>query len=358
MLLTILIVLFSLVALLIIHELGHFITAKKLGVKVEEFGIGYPPRIFGKKFGETLYSINLLPFGAFVKIQGEEEKIEGERSFSERPVWQRALITLGGVVSFWIISFLIFSLIAGVWGLPQVVSDEFSGEAKVQIIQISRNSPAEKAGLLPGDKIIKAQSGEDVKEITKIKEIQDFIASHKGKEVVVSIERGKEILSFDLVPRVSPPEGEGAIGVALARVSRFKYSWYQSIWQGLRVTGEKTVQIPMVLGMMLKRAIKGEKVEGVQLVGPIGIGDLMSKALDSGIDNFLMFLAMISLWLALVNIMPIPALDGGKLLFLAIEALRKKPVSQDFEQKVTTFFFLALILLMVFVTIKDIIRLL
>lgn len=347
MVLEIIIVIIALIGLLVIHELGHFLTAKKLGVKVEEFGIGYPPRIFGRKFGETIYSINLLPFGAFVRIQGEEEKVEGERSFSERPILHRSAIILGGVVTFWIVAFLIFTVVAGVWGLPQAVGDDFPGKAQVQIIQVAKNSPAQLAGLKAGDVI---------ENFGKVKALQDFTKENTGKEITLTVKRGKETLNVSLVPREAPPENQGAMGVALARVARFKYPFYQAPLIGAKATGVRTVQIPIVLGTILRRALQGEKVEGVELVGPIGIGDLMSQSLRSGVDNFLLFLAMIALWLALVNILPIPALDGGKFLFLIIEAVRKKPVSQAIEQKLTAVFFLALILLMALVTVKDIMR--
>lgn len=123
MILTILIAFISLIALIVLHEFGHFILAKKFGAKVEEFGIGYPPRLFGKKFGETIYSLNLLPFGAFVKVHGEEGGVENYRSFTNKSIWQRVLIVLGGVVSFWIIAAILLTIVAGVWGLPVAVLD-------------------------------------------------------------------------------------------------------------------------------------------------------------------------------------------------------------------------------------------
>ena len=139
---------FSIIALMVLHEFGHFILAKKFGVKVEEFGVGYPPRIFGKKFGETIYSLNLLPFGAFVKIYGETERTEDPWSFGGKPIWQRALVILGGVVSFWVISFVLFSVVMSL-GLPVGIEDEDTAgfkNPKVQIYEISQGSPAEKAG--------------------------------------------------------------------------------------------------------------------------------------------------------------------------------------------------------------------
>ncbi len=357
MLLTILVIFLTLIILLVLHELGHFILAKKFGVKVEEFGIGYPPRIFGKKFGETIYSINLLPFGAFVKITGEEGEVDDPRSFSQKPLRQRASIILGGVVSFWIIAFLIFSLIAGVWGLPHAVSDDFQGKAQVQIIEIAKDSPAELAGIKAGDKIIELKAQSSKLKINKVKEIQEFTNIYKGKEIVLTLKRAEEFLDVSLIPRVSPPEGEGAIGIGLARVAKIKYPWYQAPYIGARVTFQKTWQIPVVLGNLFQKFLKGEKVQGVELVGPIGIGKIMGQSLKLGIDNFLMVVGLIAVWLALFNALPIPALDGGKFLFLVIEGIRKKPISQEIEQKITISFFLVLILLMIFVTVKDVIRL-
>src|SRR4030042_1003713 len=160
MIFTIVITFISIIALLVLHEFGHFIVAKKMGVKVEEFGVGYPPRIFGKKIGETIYSVNLLPFGAFVKIpgeSGEKSNLEDYQSFTGKPVWQRALIMLGGVVSFWIVAAILLSIVYGI-GAPQAISDEETGplvNPKIQLIGIASDSPAEEAGLKAGDAILK-----------------------------------------------------------------------------------------------------------------------------------------------------------------------------------------------------------
>jgi regulator of sigma E protease len=365
MLSAILIVIFVIIGLLILHELGHFLMAKKFGVRVEEFGIFLPPRIFGKKIGETIYSFNLLPFGAFVKITGEEERVESPRSFSQKPLWQRALIILGGVVSFWIIGFFIFTLLAGIWGLPISVDDEFNLRdfrkgvevvegPEVQIVGIAPNSPAERAGLQIGDTLKKFSISNSQFPINKIKEIQELTQKYKGKEIMLTIQRGKEVLEVSLVPRVSPPENEGPIGISLARIVKLKYLWFRAPLQGALVTSQQTIQIPLLLGKAISGIVKGEKVKGLKFVGPIGIGNIMVHALEIGFDNFLMLVAVISIWLALFNLFPIPALDGGKLLFLTIEGIRKKPVSQELERTITTFFFFALILLMIFVTLKDI----
>lgn len=360
MVLIILVVFLSIIGLLVLHEFGHFIIAKKLGVKVEEFGVGYPPRLFGKKIGDTLYSINLLPFGAFVKILGEggeKSKLEDYQSFSSKSVGQRALILLGGVVSFWIIAVVLLSIVFAM-GVPQVISDEESGplvNPKVQILAVAPDSPAEKAGIRIGDAIIKLQTQI---EINKVKEVQELTEEYKGQEVTLTIQRGKEIFETSLVPRISPPEGEGAMGIALVRTAEKSYPWYEAPIKGieatLNLTGEVVVGWVKVLGSLFQG--KGLP-KGVQLMGPIGIGSLLTQAVQIGINYFLQFIAIIAIYLAIFNILPIPALDGGKLLFLAIEKIKGSPVNQKIEENITTIFFSLLILLMIWVTIKDIIRL-
>ncbi len=362
---TILIIFFTLIGLMALHEFGHFLVAKKFGVKVEEFGIGYPPRIFGKKIGETIYSINLLPFGAFVKIMGSDERVGHPRSFSEKPIWQRALILVGGVVTFWIIAFVLISFVAGTQGVPEAVPDDFTGnfrEVRVEILGVAPDSPAEEAGIKLGDEIVKMRNAayslpvEDIKPVETVKEVQDFIADNLGREVIIILQRIDKTLEVSLVPRVSPPEGEGAIGISLVRVADIVYPWYKAPERGGWFVYRYTVNMPKILASALVRAIKGEKVEEVKFLGPIGIGQMMGKVMNRGVANFLIFVSAISVWLALFNLFPIPALDGGRLLFLAIEKARNKPVSEKLEQKITTTFFILLICFMVLVTIKDILR--
>jgi regulator of sigma E protease len=350
MIINILIILIFLVGLITIHELGHFLVAKKFGVAVEEFGIGYPPRIFGKRIGETLYSFNLLPFGAFVKIKGEEESIEDPRSFSKKPIWQRALILIGGVLSTWVVAVLILSFIAFYWGIPTAIPDNLTinQESSVAILYVEEGSPANEAGIKAGDKIV---------DFGRVEDFQNFIEDHLGEKILLSLKRGSDILDVKLIPRLVHEEDQGAVGVGLTRVANIKYPWYQAPFQGLTIAAQKTIEFPVVLANAGLKAIQGEKVEGVQLVGPVGVGKIMTNALEEGLFNFLIFFSMIAVWLSFVNILPIPALDGGKLLFLGIERVRGKPINRDIEQKVNLTFFGLLIVLMIFVTIKDIINL-
>lgn len=372
MFLTIIIAFISLIGLIVLHELGHFLLAKKFGVKVEEFGIGYPPRLFGKKIGETIYSLNLLPLGGFVKIYGQEKRIDHPRSFSTKPFYQKALIILGGVVSFWVIAAILLSIIMYL-GVPmQIGDDENQGlvDPKVQIMAVALNSPAQEAGIRVGDTIKQFSISLDASgrtprraafqfPINKMREVQEFTETHRGQEITLTIQRGKEIFDVSLVPRESPPKDQGAMGVALVRTALKSYSWYQAPVQGILATGNLTGMVIKGWGMTIASLFQGKGVPpGVELRGPVGIFELFAQVGSLGVTYFLHFIALIAICLALINVLPIPSLDGGWLLFLVLEKIKGKPVSQKIEQKVTIFFFCLLITLMVYVTIKDIARIL
>jgi len=349
----------SLVVLIILHELGHFLLAKRFGVKVEEFGIFLPPRLISKKIGETVYSLNLLPFGAFVKLHGETDQGRSEHwSFGQKPIWQRALIILGGVVSFWIVSAILLSIMMGL-GAPTAISDEENEDLidpRVMVMAVTPNSPAEMAGIRLGDTIRKFSIFNFQSPINKVRELQELTEKYKGEEVTLTIERGREIFEVSLVPRVSPPEGEGPMGVVLVRTAMKPYPWHQALIQGVITTVNLTLAIIQGWIETLVLAVRREPI-GVELVGPVGIVGLIAQVGRLGISYFLQFIAIISVHIALFNLLPIPALDGGKLVFLGIEAVRKKPISLKTEQQITAFFFVLLIALIIWVTIHDIKRL-
>ncbi len=356
MFLNLILAFFSLIGLIILHELGHFVFAKKFGVKVEEFGIGYPPRLLSKKIGETVYSLNVLPFGAFVKILGEEKRTTDPRSFSAQPIKKRVWIVLGGVLSFWVISAILLSIVM-VIGQPVMVGDEESGvlNPRVQIIGVAPGSPAEETGLKMGDTIEEVLVNNSSVPIFKIFEFQKIVENYKGREIVLKIKRGKETFETKIVPRLSPPENEGPIGITLARVGIKKWPWYQAPWQGIKATINLTLGIIQGLGYAVFRAIKGLPTQA-QLIGPVGIFALFSQMTKLGTVYFIQMIVLVSLHLAIFNLLPIPVFDGGKLLFLGIEAIRKKPVSERVERNLSAFFFVLLIILMIVVVIKDINR--
>ena len=277
----ILIAFLSLIGLLVLHELSHFAAAKYFGIEVGEFGVGYPPRIFGKKIGETLYSLNLLPFGAFVKIEDKDLK--------EKPFWQQAIVLLAGIVSFWIIAILLLTIVFST-GSPVQVLDEDNGnlvDPRVQVVAVSSGSPAEQAGLQIGDVIEKVKNyDKSEEEVDKVGQIQLFSEKNAGKEVIMIIGRGKESFEVSLVPRESPPEGEGPLGIALARVATKKYSFFQALYQAASTSLNLTWLIIKGFFDMIKGALLREPLE-VELVVPVGIFDIFVKAGNLGPVYFL-----------------------------------------------------------------------
>lgn len=347
-----------LIGLLVLHEFSHFILAKKFGVKVEEFGVGYPPRIWGKKFGETLYSINLLPFGAFVRLPNDEASKSDSENFRGKSFWQKFFVITGGVISFWLIAAVLFSIVMGL-GVPTAIGDEENHNLvnpKVQIAYIAKNSPAEKAKLAIGDAVINFKYQNSDLKITKVKEFQDLTNRHRGEEIILKVQRGKEIFDVSLVPRLSPPADEGPIGVALVRTAMVSYPWYRAPLEGIKITGILTIETLKGWGQALGNLVKRQPT-GVQLMGPVGIFDLFAKASQLGISYFLQFIAIISVYMALFNILPIPMTDGGRLLFVLIGKIKGRPIKQEIEQGIDAAFFLLIIGLMIWVTIKDIARL-
>jgi len=355
MVLEIIIAVISIITLVSLHELGHFLVAKKFGVKVEEFGIGYPPRIIGKRIGETFYSLNLLPFGAFVKMPGEIGESKDPRSFSAQSVGRRILIALGGVVTFWIMAAFLFSIVFSL-GAPTVVEDETVTnitDPKVQITSVDSNSPADLVGIKAGDIIKEMSFGEQVEVPSTIKEVQDFTNNHLGKEIFLTVERKGELITLSLIPRITPPTGQGPMGVGLVRTAIKKYPWYLAPGQGIITTINLTVGIIQGYGQAIVNVIQGIP-SGVQMAGPVRVFQMLSYAQQMGLNHFIGFLGMISIYLAIFNILPIPALDGGKIAFLVLEGIRKKPIPKRIEYNITAGFFILLLILMVWVTINDI----
>jgi regulator of sigma E protease len=355
---TILLVFFSLIGLILLHELGHFVFAKKFGVKVEEFGLFLPPRIWGKKFGETLYSINWIPAGAFVKMQGEDDSSEKDSSsFASKPIWQRMIIVAAGVVSFWIISVVLLSAVFMSGAMEAISDDDPVENARVQIISVVKDSPAFLAGIKPGDIIESVTFEGRAVSIDKVAQVQE-IAAGGEPELVLEIARPDGNLTVALAPRQNPPAGEGAMGVGLMRTAQKSYSFFPAIGNGFLATWNMTIGVFDGWGQIIGRLVKKEGMPpGAQLVGPVGIMQMMADQAKMGMNYYFQFVAMISVYLAVFNALPIPALDGGRLMFLALEAIRKKPVSQKLEQTLTTVFFLALMILALIVTAQDVVRL-
>ncbi len=343
------IVIASLVVLILIHELGHFAFAKYFGVRVDEFGIGIPPRLFGKKIGETLYSINLFPLGGFVKMQGEDKAEPGERSFSEKPIYQRAIILFAGVAAFFIMAIVIFSVVSTM-GVRHVVSAEETNitDPQVMVMGVAPDSPAENAGVKMGDVIF----GINGKEVTTIDELVSEINDEK---VTLSFLKGEEVIDLELTPRVDYPEEEGAVGLSMVLTSEESYPFYIAPLQGVKMTFNITSNVIFGFYSMISSFVTGSELPpGMEIGGPVKIVEVGAESMQRGLVDYLNFIGIISISLAVLNILPIPALDGGRLLFLGIEKIKGSAISQKLEQNLNAVFFLLLITLMIFVTFKDI----
>ena len=355
---TIVVAILAISILVLLHEMGHFFTAKKFNVKIQEFGIGLPPRLFGKKRGETLYSVNALPIGGFVRMEGEETRSSDPRSFNMKPIWQRFLIVAAGVLVFWIIAAVIFTVLGATSGIPMAVDDSDSEgirNPQVRIIGVAPDSPAESIGIELGDTILSI----DGQRVDKVGEVIDLIQLRLGQEVVLGIQRSGSELDVTLVPRVDPPADQGAMGVALARSAQIRYEWYQAPYEGVVLTGQVTWAIIKMMGTLVSNLIGGQGLPpGAQLSGPVGVIGLLSNTFALGIPSFLFFIALISIYLAIFNSLPIPALDGGRMFFILLEGVRRKPLSQTLEQRLILASFMILIPFIVWVTIGDVIRLL
>ena len=345
--------------LVFVHEFGHFIFAKRAGMKVEEFGLGFPPRIWGVKKGETFYSINLIPFGGFVKILGEEgEERNNPRSFSSKPAGPRLKVIIAGVTMNFFLA-VVLLMVTNFFGLRiGLIDDKTASTARdkaVQIIEVSKDSPADKAGLKLLDEVRGFKLNGSFKEISNAEDVQDFVRENTGQPVTIVIKRNKEILEKQIMPRINPPAGQGALGVSLALTGVVSYPWYEAIWRGVYDAVILTINTVIGYFVLFKTLLlKGKLIADVS--GPVGIATLTGQAARMGINYLMQFTAMISINLAVLNIIPFPALDGGRALLIIIEKLKGSPVNKKAEQLVNVIGFALLILLMVYVTTKDIIR--
>src|SRR3989344_2418297 len=346
--------------LILAHEWGHFIIARRSGLIVEEFGFGFPPRIFSIKRGETLYSINLLPLGGFVKILGEDgTELENPKSFSSKPVGIRSLITVSGVFMNFLLAVVL--LVIGFYvGLPQIIDKDNEALAKnieIQIVAVSNDSPAEKSGIKMGDIIKYVKSGNKNVAINEIAILQENINDSKGKEIILTIQRGKKILEINAVPRINPPEREGALGIALAKTGVIFYPWHKSFWLGIKSTFILSWEIIKGFVGLLKNLIISGKIPQ-DISGPVGIAVLTNQAATLGFIYLLQLVAIISLNLAVLNLIPFPALDCGRLLFLGIEKIKGSKVNPKIENAIHSIGLVLLLALVVLITYRDILKLL
>lgn len=352
---SILVFILVLSVLVLSHEFGHFIVARKSGIKVEEFGFGLPPRIWGKKVGDTTYSINALPFGGFVRLHGEQDEdatTDTTHSFLHKSKKVRSLVVIAGVIMNFVLAILAFAIVYSFSGVPK-------DTGRVRVVEVSTDSPAQKAGIVPGDVITKV-NGETVKSSDTF---VSKTAEAAGKTVTYLVERdvnGRlQEQTVKLTPRQNPPEGQGPVGVVISTMELYYppavlrpfYGVYYGFKDG--VFWGKTI----VTGLwdMVSGIFRGVAPKGVS--GPIGIYAVTTEASRSGILTLINFIGILSVNLAILNIVPFPALDGGRLLFIGIEAVTRKKVPTKVEAIINNVGFLILITLLVAISIGDVRRL-
>lgn len=349
---TVLIFIITLSILVLVHEFGHFLMAKKMGVRVEEFGIGLPPKLFGIKKGETLYTVNLLPIGGFVKLFGEEygESTNGNknRTFVNKKPWQKTLIVLGGVIGNFLLGWFIFSYLV-TQGIPVPTN-------KVIVEKITKNSPASLSGLQEKDVIKKIIFENNTINLTSANTLIEETKKSAGKNIKLLVQRNEQQLTVDLVPRVNPPKGEGPLGISITSYMEKKYPWYSAPYYGLIEAFSITSKIASELGKLLFGFVTFQK-QNVDVAGPVGIANLAGQAIKFGRNAFLEFLALLSLNLAIINIFPFPALDGGRLVFVLYEGFTKKKPNKDFEKYTNLIGFIMLLSLAALITVNDIVKL-
>lgn len=351
-----LIILFGAISILVlIHELGHFLAARFFGIWVEEFGLGLPPRIFSIKRGNTIYSVNLIPAGGFVKLHGEEEgtldhsKIKKPKlAFFSKPWWQKVIVLIAGV-------FMNFILALGI--ITYLFTRGVPTPTNVAIAQVSQNSPALEAGFEPNDIIISVGG----KEIKTIEQVTTAVSEHLESPTEFIITRTtdgvEETLTLSAVPRRNPPEGQGALGIVLSQnFTTLKYPIYTAWYHGLRETLKMSVMLVWAIIGVFRDFITGFTVPK-DVAGPIGMYQLYGEARKYGLSAVLELSGLISLNLAIINLFPIPPLDGSRLMFILVERATGKKLKKEWEQNLYKFSFLFLILLFLLISFQDIKRL-
>mgnify|MGYP000316939231 CR=1 FL=1 len=355
---SILIFIIILSTLVLVHEFGHFIAAKKSGVLVEEFGIGFPPRLLSIKIKETIYSINLIPLGGFVKLYGEEYKEISQKpkfksqklknkAFAYKNPWQKILIIVAGVVGNFFLGWFLISYLF-TQGVPIPAN-------KVIVEKVQDKSPAKIANLQPKDAIYALKVNEKIYSIKTSTDLISLTKKYGGKKITLYVERAEKKFKTTIIPRTNPPKNEGPLGVVITSFVEKKYPWYQAPYYGLIHAAKITQKIISELSKTLIQIITFKK-PSVDVSGPIGIARFTSEAVKFGHKAIFELTALLSLNLAVVNLLPFPALDGGRLIFALYEAITKKRINKKLESYLNLFGFIFLITVAILISINDILK--
>lgn len=352
-LLTVVVFAVMLLALVLVHEAGHFWAAKRAGCRVEEFGFGFPPRLYSIERGGTTYSFNLLPIGGFVKIEGEDMDSTdlSATSFASKSAPWRVFILAAGVFMNIVLAYVLLTA-QSIVGAPTLVTNENDAvltQHKTYILEVVPSSPAAEAGIKEFDRVVSIAGIEN----PTIAQIQSSTSQYTGSTIPILIDRAGLKEERDVFVREHPPTGEGAMGVSLASTGLEKTPWWQAPWKGLVRTWDMLTAIVFQFGILIQR-IFSEGIVDEAFTGPIGIAVYTNEATQLGLPYLLEFMALISLNLAIINILPIPALDGGRIVFVLMEKVIGRRVLNLVESKAHAVGFVLLIALMVLITLKDV----
>ena len=365
---SILIFVIVLIVLIVSHEFGHFITAKLSGIGVEEFGLGLPPRIKGYMWRGTLYSINWLPFGGFVRIVGEDgdasslPQYEGKR-FTDKPRSVQALVVVAGIVCNILLAYVLiyFGLVAG---LPVSVDsfakyESYMSDKHVVVTDVIQGGSAEQAGLPAGATLISIANAENAQLITSPAQVREIIVASKGEPIFVTYRTmGQGLVGLPL--KIVPKAVDGAspaIGIAMDSVATLKLPLLTAILPSIRTSTFMLANTAKGMWHLLSGLVRGDGSVASSVTGPVGIAGIVGDAADAGLGSLLLVAALLSFSLAIINLVPFPALDGGRLLFIIIEGIKGSPIKASITAVVNTAGFAILILLMLAVTYKDIVNL-
>lgn len=357
MVLIILLVLFIFSALVIAHEWGHFIVARRNGIRVHEFGIGFPPKLWGKKKGETLYTINLLPLGGFVRLEGEDNESKGPKSFASKSLWVKTKVLMAGVAMNALIAYIIFVYLAAT-GIPQIFPFEMPNFGFVQpiqaeapklvIFQVGEGSAAESAGLSTGDTLVSLNG----RSFTNESDLKAYTTEIKGQKATVVFIQAGEQKTREVT--LGADADKGVLGVVALPQAKEKYTWYAApfaaiglMWQSLVAT---VVAFLGAIWTLISRATVAETV-----TGPVGVTAVFGQVVKFGLDYVLVLVASISISLAVINALPLPALDGGRLFLLVLRRIGI-PISEKQEGWVHLAGFALLIIFGIIIAISDITR--
>ncbi len=375
---TIIIVLLIISFLVVVHELGHYWAARKNGIRVEEFGVGYPPRLFGKKFGETLYSINLVPFGGFVKIAGEDDenvKEDDVGSFANKTPWQKSQVLLAGVFMNLILGFVLYYILFFFTGfksfyIPMFFDYKFKlGNERVyetMIFDIEKDSPAYKAGIKNGE-VVLTVDGVSVKDVYGLREALSGKAGESVEVVTADVNAisSKESKVYTLIPEKNKIKGSddssAIIGVYLGEAKSISYDTFvQKIFAGPMHVYNMLSYSLSTIGKVIGISVETKDIEPVasSMTGPVGLFNILGSIIEDIDGRKILILidtvALISLGFAFTNLLPIPALDGGRTMFRIYEGITKKKVDQKFEARVHNIGMITLLVLVALITFKDI----